>query len=705
MTGTSPEIPTLRIARVRLVGAAILVAFAVALALDLPRALPLQSAWFDALQRLSPRMPDATPVTIVAIDDRSLSQLGRWPWPRTLLARLMHTINAYGPAAIGVDIVMPEPDPLSPDRALAYADVNAALREQVTALPSNDIELANAFRVAPTVVVMAGAPDATEQPLRVAPIVIHDADADIDAAARARNGLMHYPAALSSLATLNDAARGWGLISVPDLQGMIRRLPLVADVNGTLAPDLALEMWRVALHAPALRLLTADGSVRGVAVGKQAFATEADGSVRAYFSAHEPDRFVSAVDVLAGSVGVERLGRTFVLIGVTALALGDYAWTPVAKMPGVEVHAQLLENMSENAFLVRPRGAPFVEAAALVLLGALLIGLTPRWSMRYTAIFAIACVALLLASAYALFRMDRLLFDAATPAVAFWLLFGMLVALELADATRNRKALQRVLQREREESARVAGELQAARRIQLDTLPRAEKLRDPRIELAASMEPAQEVGGDLYDFYLLDEDRLFFMLGDVSGKGLSASIFMAVSKALCKSTMLRSTGADLGALLSQANLEVERDNPGALFVTVFAGVLDLRSGRLDYCNAGQENPWRVRAGGGGVTRLTEGGGPPLCVVDDFAYRAARTQLQPGDLLCIVSDGVTEAHDRSGALYGAARVDAVLAHVDSAPGAVAVIGNDVKAFADGAEPADDMTVLGVRWRGCADPGSK
>ena len=495
----------------------------------------------------------------------------------------------YGPAAIGVDIVMPEPDPLSPDRALAYADVNAALREQVTALPSNDTELANAFRVAPTVVVMAGAPD--ERSSRCA---LHSLSPRMpmptSTRRHAREWLMHYPAASSSLATLNDAARGWGLISVPDLQGMIRRLPLVADVNGTLTPGLALEMWRVALHASVLRLLTADGSVRAVAVGTQAFATEADGSVRAYFSPHEPDRFVSAVDVLAGSVGVERLGRTFVLIGVTALALGDYAWTPVAKMPGVEVHAQLLENMSENAFLVRPRGAPFVEAAALLLLGALLIGLTPRWSVRYTAIFAIACVALLLASAYALFRMDRLLFDAATPAVAFWLLFGMLVALELADATRNRKALQRVLQHEREESARVAGELQAARRIQLDTLPRAEKLRDPRIELAASMEPAQEVGGDLYDFYLLDANRLFFMLGDVSGKGLSASIFMAVSKALCKSTMLRSTGADLGALLSQANLEVERDNPGALFVTVFAGVLDLRSGRARLLQRGAGKP-------------------------------------------------------------------------------------------------------------------
>ena len=705
MTGKPPETPTLRIARVRLVGAAIVAAFALALALDLPRLLPMQLAWFDALQRWSPRMPEATPVTIVAIDDRSLAQLGRWPWPRTLLAQLMHTINAYGPAAIGVDIVMPEPDPLSPERALAHADMDAALLERIAALPSNDTELASAFRAAPTVVVMAGAPDATEQPLRVTPIVVSDAHADVSAATRAQAGLMRYPAALSTLATLNDAARGWGLVSVPDLQGVVRRLPLVADVNGTLAPALALEMWRVALHSPALRLFTADGSVRAVAAGGEAFATEADGSVRAYFSPHEPDRFVSAVDVLAGGVGADRLGRTFVLIGVTALALGDYAWTPVEKMPGVEVHAQLLEDMSEGAFLVRPGSAPFVEAAALVLAGALLIGLTPHWSVRYMTVLAIACVAVLFASAFVMFRTERLLFDAATPAVAFWLLFGMLVAFELADTTRYRKALQRVLQHEREESARVAGELQAARRIQLDTLPRAEKLRDPRVELAASMEPAQEVGGDLYDFYLLDEDRLFFMLGDVSGKGLSASIFMAVSKALCKSTMLRSNHADLGTLLSQANGEVERDNPGALFVTMFAAVLDLRLGQLDYCNAGQENPWRVRPGGGRVTRLTDGGGPPLCAIDDFNYRAARTQLQPGDLLCVVSDGVTEANNRSGALYGTARMELLLANVDSAPGAVAAICNDVKAFAEGAEPADDMTVLGVRWCGGGDGVSK
>ena len=157
MTSTLlPETPLLRTARLRVAGAAIVAALAVAFALDLARALPLQQAWFDALQRLSPRAMGLTPVTIVEIDDKSLKDLGPWPWPRTVLAQLVHQVNAYTPVAIGVDIVMPDPDPLSPERALAHVDMDVALLQEIAALPSNDAELASAFRAAPTVVVLAG---------------------------------------------------------------------------------------------------------------------------------------------------------------------------------------------------------------------------------------------------------------------------------------------------------------------------------------------------------------------------------------------------------------------------------------------------------------------------------------------------------------------------------------------------------------------
>ena len=699
MTGAAPETPALRTTRVRLAGAAILAAFAVALALDLASTLPLRSAWFDAYQRIAPRAIETLPATIVEIDDRSLAEYGRWPWPRTLLARLVQAIEAHGPRAIGVDVLMSEPDPLSPQRAIASADADAALRARIAALPTNDDVLARVLEGAPAVLMMAEVPVASGKPFRAAPVLVRDAHGDPDAAARALARLMPMQAILSSLPQLNDAAHGWGLVSVDAAQGVVRRVPLVADAKGTLVPALALEMWRVAARAPALRVVTSDGAVRGVELAGRVFAMDRDGTVRLHFSRDVPDRFVSAADVLAGRVGRDRLGVTFVLIGVTAHALGDYVWTPVGEqIPGVEVHAQMLESLADDAFLVRPSWARAVEAAALLLAGALLVWVTPRWPVRYGVAILVACAAALLAAAYLLFRTERLLLDAATPALGLVLLFGALLALTLSDTARNRRALQQALQLEREAAARVAGELQAARRIQLDSLPRAELLHDPRVDLAASMEPAQEVGGDLYDFYPLDEHRLFFMLGDVSGKGLSASIFMAVSKALCKSTMLRAADADLGALLSQANVEVERDNASAFFVTLFAGVLDLRSGDLDYCSAGHENPWRVAAGAGGVTRLRDGGGPPLCVVDDFAYRSARTRLAPGELLCVVSDGVTEARDAGGTLYGIARVERVLAGVDSAGGAVDALRRDVAAFAAGAEPADDLTVLALRWRG-------
>jgi len=314
----------------------------------------------------------------------------------------------------------------------------------------------------------------------------------------------------------------------------------------------------------------------------------------------------------------------------------------------------------------------------------------------------IACIVVMLLASHALFHSQRLLFDAATPALGIVVLFGTLVAMTLAATARNRKALQDVVQRQREESARVAGEMQAAQRIQLDTLPRAESVQDARVDLAASMQPALEVGGDLYDFYRLDDRRLFFLLGDVSGKGLPASMFMAVSKALCKSTMLRDRGADLGRLLGEMNNEVSRDNPAALFVTAFAGVVDLETGELDYCNAGQENPWLVSADNG-MKRLADGDGPPLCAVDDFGYQPARIRLRPGDMLCVVSDGVTEAVNGSGELFGAARVERSLASAATARAAVDVLRRDVAAFVGAAPQADDQTVLALQWRGATPKG--
>jgi serine phosphatase RsbU (regulator of sigma subunit) len=173
---------------------------------------------------------------------------------------------------------------------------------------------------------------------------------------------------------------------------------------------------------------------------------------------------------------------------------------------------------------------------------------------------------------------------------------------------------------------------------------------------------------------------------------------MALSKSLLKSVALRS-GGDPAAVLAQANAEIARDNPESFFVTAFAGLLDLRSGALEFCNAGHLPPYACRRGGV-PQRLEHPGGPPLCVVERYPYTSARHELAPGEWLCVVTDGVTEANDPAGDFYGSARLEAVLQRMaQAAPeGITAAVRDDVRAFARDAEQSDDLTLLSLRRTG-------
>jgi serine phosphatase RsbU (regulator of sigma subunit) len=199
---------------------------------------------------------------------------------------------------------------------------------------------------------------------------------------------------------------------------------------------------------------------------------------------------------------------------------------------------------------------------------------------------------------------------------------------------------------------------------------------------------------------MVDSRRLFFIVADVSGKGLPASLFMALSKTLLKSAARRVD--DVGGLMVRANAEVSSENPESLFITAFAGLLDARTGMLEFCNAGHEPPF-ARAPGGSLERLVHAGGPPLCVMENYAYPVEYRALAAGEWICVVTDGVTEAMNTAGELYGAARLQSVL---DALPATVgpsellAAVRADVGRFVGTAEASDDLTLLCVRWSGAA-----
>jgi len=449
-----------------------------------------------------------------------------------------------------------------------------------------------------------------------------------------------------------------------------------------------------------------EGAIASLRVGDVAVPTQSNGTIWVHFSRSFARRYLPALEVLEGEPASaplqDKLRGKIALVGVTGLGFADQRVTARGDVvPGTEVHAQMIESFLEGRFLHRPRFMPAAEGAALAVMGGLLIGFAPR-VRRASALLLLGCVfALLTAAGCALFVWSGWLFDAASLALALLAVFSTLFASALLQADHDRRASQRSVRAAREAAARLDGELQAARRIQLGIVPRGEPAfsGERRFELAAALEPARTVGGDLYDFFLLDTDRLFFHIADVSGKGIPASLFMAITKALLKSIALRAARSAQDPI-TEANVEIARDNSESLFVTAFAAVLDVASGELRYWTAGHETPLLLH--GGEVSQLdrTESG-PPLCVIEDYRYPSQRCLLSPGSLLVLFTDGVPEAENAAGMLYGKERLIACLRRLPpdiSASAALEAVQRDLAQFVAAAPAADDVCLLVLRWLG-------
>ncbi len=661
---------------------------------------PARRGVFDAWQRMFPRKVHRFPVVIVDIDEMSLKALGRWPWPRTRLAELTEAARRLGAEAVGYDIIMPEADSLSPDVILSQRpDVGPRIRKALEKLPSNDEILAETLRKTPSVVARAALIDAGTSPANDAPQTPVMVVGDFDPAR-----VTDYRGDLTNIEILEKAAFGCGYLNdTRDPDGVVRSMPLVISVRGKPAPALSLELLRTALGAGWYGIhADKKGGVQGIQVGEAFIPTDRDGRIRLYFSPAYAARRVSALSVLSGKVAPGAFAHQVAIIGVTAVGAIDVAATPVAaRMDGVEIQAQVVENILSRSRLIRPVHAAWIALGVFLAFGLALVVFLPKVNPGLgVAIFAGASLVLFAASVLAFHRF-RILLDPSFPVAGCIPLLLVLLTAGFADARARQRALDAALEAEKLERMRIVGELAAAREIQMGMLPSPESIDRlvSGLDFYALLEPAEEVGGDLYDAFMIDDRRFFFMVGDVAGKGVAASLFMALCKTLTKSTALKG-GMAIDTLFTALNEEISRQNPAMLFVTAIAGIIDVTSGRVQMCSAGHEAPLLLHPG-----RLpapvTFDAGPPLCVLEDFPYRAFKIVLEPGDMLVMISDGITEAHNEAQELYGRQRIADFLARVPQ-PGSGAEeicrgIFSDVRRFAGGAGQSDDITVMAVGFR--------
>ena len=425
-------------------GAAILVG---ALALRLADPLPLQqlrNLTFDTYQRLKPRTYDPqAPVVIAAIDEKSLDKFGQWPWSRNVLAKVTDRLTELGAAAIAYDVIFAEPDRTSPAAIAANLPADPqydVARAQLGQLADPDAEFAAALARSPSIIAFTYSDDPAlrQKSLDKKFGVIEMRDPEINVADFVKGG--EY--AIAPLPGLASSAHGLGDVQVglPDPDGIVRRVPLVSRIGTTLFPSLAADALRVALGGQTAQVkmsrkqrvslfgmgydIALDG-IDKMRIGEAIIPVNANGELLLRDSGPQAGRYVSLADIGDPTFDASRVGGRIVLIGSTVEGLKDIHSTPLSPFrPGVEIHAQILEQILSGTFLDRPYFADILELVSLGGFGLLLLGfLYRRSAVGGTGVLVVAIAGAVGASWWQ-FSARGFLFDPIYPALAAIAMFG-----------------------------------------------------------------------------------------------------------------------------------------------------------------------------------------------------------------------------------------------------------------------------------------
>ena len=403
---------------------------------------------FDTYQRLSPRAFDPSlPVRVVDIDEESLKRAGQWPWPRTVLAELTGKLAEHGAAAIGFDMVFPEPDRMSPANTLRYwpnSEALAGLKEELEKLPSNDLVFAEAIGKAPVVLGFIASPQATSIPETKAGFAHGGDDPRLFAP--------HYPGAAASLKELQDPAQGAGSLNwIPEEDQIIRRMPMLVRIGETLYPSFVADLLRLAQGASTYIVKSSGASgerafgektgIVSIKIGDFEVPTEARGQMWIRFTPEVKERYLPAWKILNGEIGAEDIEGRILLIGTSAAGLLDLRATPLdASVPGVSLHAQAIEQILQGTFLQRPDFATAAELLYILVLGLLIAFLIYRSGALGSAMLGAAAIAAVIGISWYAFDVLGWLVDPVYPAIALVAIYlaGTLFMFLRTERERNR---------------------------------------------------------------------------------------------------------------------------------------------------------------------------------------------------------------------------------------------------------------------------
>ena len=423
----------------RLACLALLIGFAALRIADPAPVEELRVRTFDTFQRFDPRVKTARPVAIVDIDERSMAKLGQFPWPRTRIADLVTNLTRLGAVVIAFDVIFSERDRLNPDVAAdTFRNLDDETRVKLRALPSNDQVFADAMRRSRVVLGESGLP-----------YVISDLDKTLPVTGLAMLGedpqrfLFHFAGLLRNTPVLEKAAGGRGMLTInPERDGIIRRVPMIMQAQGTTMPSLSFEMLRLATGTDTIFIKSDQAGIKSIGVKGLEIPTDRNGQLWVHYARNDPSIYVSAIDVIEGNVAPERVARKLVLIGTSAVGLNDIKTTPASSaMPGVEIHAQVLEAALTGMLLSRPPYGPILEFSAALLFGILVIVFAPQFGPVTLVTVGALFASLLVGTSWYFYSQHRLLIDFTYPLLSTTAIYLTLIFSSFVREQKQRRQI------------------------------------------------------------------------------------------------------------------------------------------------------------------------------------------------------------------------------------------------------------------------
>lgn len=415
----------------------LIAAIAVVQLLEVAPVASLRYVFFDFAQRVLPVSQPVAPITIVEIDDVSIEAFGQWPWPRDRVADVITMLSRHEPAVIGVDIIFSEADRLSPENILAGYEVSPFVREQLSALPTNDQALANSLSLAPAV--LASAPASHRDAAGFS--ALSRTPINLKLGWQATPRLRRYPGLLTSLPSLEAVSAGSGVASVElDGDGVVRRLPALVLVEDTLVPSFAVEVVRLFSGASTVELEIDGSGVSGLSVGNRRFHTDSGGNIWLRDLPASQLKRLSATEVLYDRVDPSDVKDRVVLLGATGTGISAAFVSPRSgSLTGLDVQALFVENLLSQTYLQRSHLTTLLEVIA-TLIGCAGIALF-RGRLRSYGGQAIVVVyaACLLVAALILFETQQLILDPSASLVAMLFLYLILIGGEIVATQRERR--------------------------------------------------------------------------------------------------------------------------------------------------------------------------------------------------------------------------------------------------------------------------